>query len=403
MHRNGTSKYEESYILKNDNQAKILIFTGKGGVGKTTCAASTALHLSEQGVSTLIISTDPAHSLGDCLQQKLNPSPIQIVPNLWAMELDSLREMHRRIDSIREVLVNQMQKRGLSEIVSEEMVAFPGAEELFSLLKIIELKKTGRYDVIILDTAPTGNTMRFLNFPEFLSPLRRALKVDRYYSRAIRPFATLLKQPIPKDEFYSSIFSLFEEIEKARSYVMHEKTYFRFVLNPEKLAVLETQRAVSFLNISGYTVDGIIVNKILPKTVTDSFFDSWKQIQKTYIKETKESFYPLKILEAPLYEKEIIGNEMLSMFSKQLYNGQNPLSRLTKTNMFVIERKGSSVLLTIRVPYKERDDFKLYKQGQELIVDVPPYEQKIQLPVYMSSLEVKKAQYVKNSLIISFS
>lgn len=386
-----------------DDLTTIIVFTGKGGVGKTTCAASTALYLSELGINTLVISTDPAHSLGDCFERKLENIPKQIIPNLWAMEINALSETRKRIDGIRQTMVKQMQSHGLNEMVAEEMVAFPGSEELFCLLKIIELKDTGQYKVIVVDTAPTGNTMRFLHFPEFLSPMRRALKVDRLYSRAIRPFASLLKYNVPEDNFYSSIFSLFTEVERARDHILRGKTYFRFVLIPEKLALLETQRAVSFLNISGYTVDAIIVNKILPNSVKDSFFQTWKQIQQQYIDETKVSFYPLNILDVPLYEKEILGIDMLRTLAKELYNGQNPLSRLTSRDMFVLERKDSEVLLNIQVPYKERSELKLYKQGQELIINVGPYEQRVQLPAFLLDYDLKLARYEENYLLVSFA
>ena len=382
---------------------KLLIYTGKGGVGKTTCAAATALQLARQGIVTLVVSTDPAHSLGDCLQVPLDKEPSLVTPGLWGMEVDAREEMLTRFQRIRDVLVAQMKKRGINEMVAEEMVMFPGAEELFSLLKIVELKRTKKFEVIILDTAPTGNTMRFLNFPEFLSPVQRALRVDRTYSSIIRPFASFLGHKVPEDTFYTSAFALFDEIERARRKILGGETYFRFVLNPEKLAVLETQRAVSFLNVSGYTVDALLVNKILPDSLTDSFFETWKLTQRHHLNTVKECFYPLRIFEMPLYDREILGLEMLDAFGQELYNDVRPDHKLTDEPLFEVTSQGEEVHLNIQIPYGNRKDLKLLKNQHELKVHVGPYEQSLQLPAILQGLDIKRASYEGNRLSITFS
>ncbi|MGH3624321.1 MAG: ArsA family ATPase, partial [Sciscionella sp.] len=276
-----------------EKETATLIFTGKGGVGKTTVAAATAIHLADRGVRTLVISTDPAHSLGDCLRIPLGSRPREVAENLAAMELDTREEMALRFGDVREVLMKQMSRQGVTTALAEEIVNFPGADELFGLLKLAEVKASGEFDAVVVDTAPTGNTLRFLHFPEFLSPVRRALAIDRAYTKTVRPLLTVLGREVPKDDFFASIFALFDNIERARQEFLRGDTYFRFVLVPEKLAVVETQRAVSFLNVSGYTVDAVIANKVLPPDVSEPLFKKWQELQETYLSQTRQTFHPL--------------------------------------------------------------------------------------------------------------
>jgi arsenite-transporting ATPase len=389
--------------MTSPGRADTLIITGKGGVGKTTCAAATAIHLAGSGVPVLVVSTDPAHSLGSCLQRSLGPTPVSLLPNLWGMELDALAEMRTRFDGIRRVLIKQMQRQGLDETLAEEMSAFPGAEELFSLIKLAELKRSGRFEAIVMDTAPTGNTLRFLHFPEFLSPVRRALGLERAFNRAVRPLAALLGQSTVDDEFYVAVSSLFDQIEGARKDLLASgRTYFRLVLNPEKLAVVETQRAVSFLNISGFIVDALFVNKILPDSITDPFFTAWKQTQKQYLREARQGFHPLTILEVPLYEREVLGVDMLRVLGHRLYGDRDPLQRMTVEDLFTIRRSGQELVLSVQVPSQEPGEFRLYKEGPELIMSLGTYERKLQLPAIVSTLDVRRARRVDNVLSITF-
>ncbi|MGC7102115.1 ArsA family ATPase [Amycolatopsis lurida] len=379
-----------------------LIFTGKGGVGKTTVAAATAVKLADQGQRTLIISTDPAHSLGDCLQAPLGPDPAEISPRLDAMELDTRKEMLRRFASIREVLMKQMAKQGVTNAIGEELVNFPGSDELFGLLKLADLKKSGRYDAIVMDTAPTGNTLRFLHFPEFLAPVRRALSIDRTYTRTMRPLLTLLGRDVPKDDFFTSTFSLLKTIEDARTEFLGEDTYFRLVLVPEKLAVVETQRAVSFLNVSGYTVDSVIANKVLPADMTEPLFRNWVGLHQAYLAETRRSFYPLRISELPLYDSEVLGLPLLRKVADALYEEIDPLRRMTDDDLFRLDTEDGGVVMRVQLPVPEGASLDLYKEGNLLTIELDGYERRLHCPEMLADQEVLGAQMAGNVLSIRF-
>jgi len=390
-------------VHERGNEAATLIFTGKGGVGKSTIAAATAVHLADQGIRTLVISTDPAHSLGDCLQVSLDSAPREIADNLAAMELDTREEMTLRFGSVRDVLMKQMARQGVTSALAEEIVNFPGGDELFGLLKLAEVKASGEFDAVVVDTAPTGNTLRFLHFPEFLSPVRRALAVDRAYTKTVRPFLTVLGREVPKDDFFTSIFALFDDIERARQEFLRGDTYFRFVLVPEKLAVIETQRAVSFLNVSGYAVDAVIANKVLPPNMNEPLFKNWQKLQETYLRQTRQTFYPLRIFEVPLYDNEVLGLPMLRTVANSLYQDVDPLHRLTEHDLFGLERESSDVVvMRVQVPVLDESDVQLYKEGAMLTIQLDGYRRQLHCPETLVAREVLGAERQGNVLAIKF-
>jgi arsenite/tail-anchored protein-transporting ATPase len=390
-------------VREPEKETATLIFTGKGGVGKTTVAAATAVHLADRGVRTLVISTDPAHSLGDCLQIPLGSGPREVAENLVAMELDTREEMALRFGGVREVLMKQMSRQGVTTALAEEIVNFPGADELFGLLKLAEVKTSGEFDAVVVDTAPTGNTLRFLHFPEFLSPVRRALAIDRAYTKTVRPLLSVLGREVPKDDFFASIFALFDNIERARQEFLRGDTYFRFVLVPEKLAVVETQRAVSFLNVSGYTVDAVIANKVLPPDVSEPLFKNWQELQETYLSQTRQTFHPLGIFEVPLYDDEVLGLPMLRRVADTLYPDVDPLHRLARDDLFGLERVGTDVMvMRVLVPVLDESDVQLYKEGAVLTIEMGGYRRQLYCPETLVSREVLGAEREGNILAIKF-
>lgn len=382
--------------------SNMLVFTGKGGVGKTTCAAATGLHLAKSGYTTLVVSTDPAHSLGDALQLRLGGEPQAVVDNLDAMELDATLEMRHKFQEVGDVLMHQMRKQGLSELIAEEMVAFPGAEEVFCLLKVIDIARTGEYKVIVIDTAPTGNTMRFLNFPAFLKPVEKALRIDCVYQKVTRPMRSLFGQESAKDTFYSTIFDLFRHVEEARLFLLNADVRFRLVMTPERLALIETQRAISFLNISGYAVDTVIVNKVIPNTVEDPFFTPLKEAQYAHLARAEQSFYPVRVLRAPLQQEEVLGTTKLQRFSRILYNGCNPAERFTYDSLFEICQNGKGIELRCQLPHENRSEIKLFRTGANLVLNVGYYEKHLHLPAALSARECRGARFEDNVLVISF-
>lgn len=388
----------------NDTAApRLMIFTGKGGVGKTTCAAATALRLAHSGKRTLVVSTDPAHSLGDCLQLRLGADPTRISERLDAIELDAAREMRNRFAIVGQILVDQMQRHGLSNVLAEEMVAFPGAEELFCLLKIVDIRDSGLYEFVIVDAAPTGNTMRFLNFPAFLAPVQRALKVDQIVNRLTRPIAQMMGGDRPGEAFYAEIFGLFEEVERVRRYMLTADVAFRLVLTPEKLALAETLRAISFLNISGYAVDAVILNKVIPDEVSDPFFANWKETQRAALQSAYANFSPVRILRASLWPNEVLGTAMLSDFAEEVYGTLEPSQRLTDVPLFEVREVPDAIELRLHVPHEDRSEIKLFRRGAGLVAKVGYYERAIELPAALQARTLEGASFDGNRLVVRFT
>jgi arsenite/tail-anchored protein-transporting ATPase len=380
----------------------ILFFTGKGGVGKTTTAAATALAIAERGRRVLVVSSDAAHSLGDCLQVPLNGQPRQLAENLFAMEVDARAEMQQRFGEVRENMLKNMQQAGLEPTLAAEMIEFPGAEELFAMLRVAEIREARSFDAVVLDCAPTGNTLRFLNFSEFLSPIQRALRLERTVNRLTAPLSRLTGRTGVKDSYYATIFNTFTQIEQARLQFLTEETRFRVVLNPERLAILESQRAVSFLNVAGFFVDALVVNRILASEVQDPFFAEWKRKHQGYVVEIRDHFHPIRILEAPLRSREISGLEDLGELAKLIYGDLDPALPLTSERPFEIEVQGKRSWLRVRIPRLDRGELALDQSSDGLRVRIGPWERRIALPSAVTNHEVASAKYDETFLTIEF-
>lgn len=381
-----------------------IIFTGKGGVGKTTCAAATAVQLAKGGARVLIASSDAAHSLGDCLMSRIGGQPAQIFGSLHAMEIDARMEMRSRFGEVRDTMLANMEASGLDSALAAEMIEFPGAEELFAMLRLAEVRAANTYDFVVLDCAPTGNTLRFLNFSEFLSPIQRALKIERAYNRITGPLAKLVgKKPLSKESYYDAIFQTFSDIEDARTSMLDDDTRFRVVLNPERLAIIESQRAVSFLNVAGFFVDAIIANRVLSAEITDPFFGHWKTAHQRYLTDIREQFQPIRVLEVPLCEREVAGIDDLARLGETLYPGIDAGQKLTAERPFELERNGSSYQLRFRIPALDRAELVLETTDAGLFVKIGHFERRIQLPTALADAAVSSAKYDQRFLTLEFA
>ncbi|MBI2849269.1 MAG: ArsA family ATPase [Chloroflexi bacterium] len=384
---------------------RILLFTGKGGVGKTSVAAATALRSAELGYSTIILSTDPAHSLADSFDQPLSAKPVPIVPNLWGQEVDVLHEIEAHWGAVKDYMAAVLAWRGLDDVLAEEMAVLPGMDEVASLLYITTYHDHEDYDVIIVDCAPTGETLRLLAFPDLARWwVEKILPLERKASKLLRPIMRpILNVPIPDDGVFDTFQALFKKLDRMHSLLSEpQKSSVRLVLNPEKMVIKEAQRTLTYLNLYGYYTDAIVCNRLIPDHVQDPYFDSWKESQNKYLQMIEECFAPLPILRVPLFDQEVVGVPMLKLLAEHLYGSEDPTKVYSQGTIHTVEREDGAYLLTFTLPFIEKGDIQITRSGDELIVRVGSQRRNIILPRALASLETKEARFNEDLLKIKF-
>jgi arsenite-transporting ATPase len=375
-------------------------------VGKTSVAAATALRAAASGHRTLVMSTDAAHSLGDSFDMPLGGEPVPIVENLWGQELDVFREIDRHWGILQDWLKVLMAWRGLDEVVAEEMAVLPGMEELAGLLHLINYCKQAEYDVIVVDCAPTGETLRLLSFPEVARWwMNRIFPIERVAARIARPVLRRVTDlPLPDDEVFSAVKELFAKLEEMRDILTDPATSsVRLVLNPEKMVIKEAQRTFTYLNLYGYATDLVVCNRVIPKAVSDSYFETWKETQERYYQQVEEAFSPLPILRAPLMEQEVVGLAMLERFGETIYGTLDPTAVLHQGQIHEIRQEDSQYVLTLSVPFATREEVSLSQVGDELLVQVGNFKRNIVLPRALVGMESRSAKLEGERLSIRFA
>jgi len=362
---------------------RVILYTGKGGVGKTSVAAASALRSAELGNRTLIMSTDPAHSLGDSFDLELGPQPVKVAPNLWAHEVSALHEMERHWQKLHDYAASVFATQGLDEVMAEEVATPPGMDEIASLMWIRHHAEKSDYDVLIVDCAPTGETLQLLTFPDaakwWLDKIypweRRAMKVARPMLQKI------IDVPLPSDDVYVSLRELLVDLEGMKNLLTDSSvTSVRIVLNLEKMVVKEAKRAYTYLSLFGYQTDAVIVNRILPEGLKDDFFRGWQKIHSKYQIEVENSFAPLPILTVPLFDAEVVGVKMLGRMADAIYRDTDPTQRLYVGNPQRIEKVGSEYVLALKLPFMEKSDIDLSRHDGELSIKVGNYRREVSLP-----------------------
>lgn len=384
---------------------KIILYTGKGGVGKTSVAAATALRCAEMGYKTIILSTDAAHSLADSFDVELGNEPQQIAPNLWGQETEMSQTLERHWSRIQRWFKALFAWRGMDEIMADEIAILPGMEEGANLLYIVNYFNSGDYDVIIVDCAPTADTLRFLSFPEILRWwMEKMFPIGRTAASLARPLTKpFLNIPFPEDEVFQAAEDLFNEMYQIRTLLTDpQKTTVRLVLNPEKMVIKEAQRTFTCLNLYGYPVDLVVCNRMIPKEVDDHHFDSWKESQSKYHRMIEESFAPLPVLDVPLFSQEIVGIPMLRLMGETLFGKEDPTKSFFQGKPQRIEKTNGYYILSIPLPFIEKKDISLTRSGEELIVQAGRYKRNILLPHALLKLEVEGAKFEGNTLRIRF-
>jgi arsenite-transporting ATPase len=386
-------------------EMRVLLYTGKGGVGKTSVSAATALKCAELGYRTLVMSTDPAHSLADSFAMPIKSEPTPLTENLWGLEIDPFREIEENWATVKDYLSTLFASQGVDDIVAEELSILPGMDELFSLLKIRQFYEKEAYDVIVVDCAPTGATLRLLHFPDMIGwYMRRLFHVERKVVGTIRRFTDeIFSVPLPGDEVYDTVERLYKRVGDMKAVLADPKiTSIRLVLNPEKMVIEETRRAYTYLNLFGFVCDAVIANKVLPEEVTDEYFAEWKASQQRYLEEVEASFGALPIFKVRLYEREVVGIDALRQMANDIYGDRDPTERFADSKPMRIVKRGKDYWLELHLPFTEKGEIQLMRKGDELIIRVGTIKRHLVLPHILAKQEPKGAKLENGILQVRF-
>lgn len=384
---------------------RVVLITGKGGVGKTTIAAATAIRSAEIGHRTLVMSTDPAHSLADAFQVKLGDTQTSVIDNLDAQQIDSQLRLEESWGPVRDYLTKVFDWSGLEGVEAEELTVFPGMDELFSLATVRDHVSSGNYDVIVVDCAPTAETLRLLSLPDVMSwYMDKLFPVSKQVAKVVRPVLSRMSSlPIADDKVFDTVAMFYDRLDGIREILSDPNiTTARLVMNPEKMVIAEAKRTYTYLALFGYAVDSAIVNRVLPEAVTDPYFAQWRQIQKGHLEDVAEAFADVDIRQLRLFDEEMIGIDRLRVVGDELYGDVDPTHRLSQGRPFRIEDEGDDVVLIVGMPFAEHDDLDLVRHDHELIVTVGQYRRSIALPDSLKRRHVQRASLVDGELRVTF-
>ncbi len=391
---------------------RIILYTGKGGVGKTTLSTMAAVQTAKLGHRTLVISTDPAHNLSDSFDMEVGGKPKKIRENLWAQEVDVQREMEENWRMIKDHMTPFLESKGARGIVAEELAVLPGFEEVFSLLEIQEHAAGEKYDVIILDSAPTGSALRLLSFPEVMGwwtknifgmvKLERELKAVQ----SLTPFAARFLPGMREVDILTTLKSVKElhgKISKLKTILQDNKiTTVRLVVNLEKMVIEEAKRAYMYLNFFGIAVDSIFVNRVLPDELQSPYFKKWKEIQKKYYGLVGESFRPLPVMQVPYLKDEPVGLSHLDNVASMVYKDTDPSKIYYKGCPMKFERKGETLKVSLHLPFVKKEDLEVIKRKDELILKFGGYKHSLALPQSYQKHDIIEAKFQGEELDVYF-
>jgi len=391
---------------------RILFFAGKGGVGKTSVAAATGVRAAEMGRRTLVMSLDVAHSLADIfdLEQELldrnQGRPLKITENLWIQEMDIQEEIGRNWRRIHGYLSGLLNTSGLDEVLAEELAILPGMEEISLLLYINQYVRQRRFDVIILDCAPTGESLRFISIPTTLEwYMKKVFKMERALVKVARPVAKRLYDvPLPDDGYFQAIEELCERLQGVDRVLSDPAvTTVRLVANPEKVVLKETQRAFMYFCLYRMCIDAVVMNRIIPPQVRDAYFAGWHQSQKSHLLKAEEFFHPVPILPVDLFGAEIIGYDSLKTLSERIYGRINPLERFVAEEPYRLVKQDGYYCLRLKLPFLVKEHIDLSKISDELVLRIGSYKRHILLPRQVAARTTVKAKIEEPYLNITFS
>jgi arsenite-transporting ATPase len=383
---------------------RTILYTGKGGVGKTSVAACTAHRCAKSGLRTLVISTDPAHSLSESLSAELGGEPVQVGDRLWGQEVKAQEEMERRWSGVQEWLGEMLVQRGVDRISAEELTVPPGMDELFSLLRLQEHNESDRWDAIVVDCAPTGETLRLLSFPDVARWwINKVFPLEHQILAAARPIArSLLDISLPGQAVFGDIEALSQSLIAMNEILRdRERCTIRLVMNPDKMVIGEAMRTFTYLNLYGYLTDAVIVNRLFPAGVGD-YFAAWRRVQEEHLELVHSAFAPVPVLCAPYFEQEVVGPGMLERLGQELFGKRDAAAVLHDAITQQLEVDIDGALLTLSLPFANKGDISLKKIGLELIVGVDGHKRTIMLPPKLAACQPTGATLQDGSLQVRF-
>ena len=382
---------------------RIILYLGKGGVGKTTISAATAVRSAMLGKRTLVVSTDLAHSLADCLNKPLTSEPKELATNLWAQEVNALDEMRRGWGKLQVSMSKMLRNRGIDSVMAEELALIPGMDEIVSLINIYRNAREGNFDVVIIDAAPTGETVRLLSMPDtFQWYAGRIMNLQSGTLNLARP---LIKAFLPSAEILDAVQELSERVKTLREVLGNpDISSYRPVVNPERMVIKEAMRAETYLALFGYPIDAVVCNRVLPKgDYQDTFMQELYQNQTKLLQQIHNTFAPLPIWEAPYYAHEILGISQLGKLGDVIFGAQDPTQIFYRGQIQEITRQGDVYVLRLPLPHVEMDKVLMTKKGDEMIVEIGNFKRDITLPSVLANQEATVARFVNNALEIHFT
>ena len=389
---------------------RILLFAGKGGVGKTSLAAATGLELSRLGYRTLVMSVDPAHSLADAFDLETDlfhgktGDPYPISDRLAIHEVNIQKEIKRHWKEISSYVVSVLRTTGISDVEAEELAILPGMEELSAMMWVNQFRREQLYDVIVLDCAPTAESMRFVSMPTTLEwYMKHIFPFQRGIIRAVRPIANRVTPvELPTEGYFSNIQQLFAKLDGIAELLEDPaQTSVRLVTNPERMVLRETQRAFVYFSLHGLTVDSIIVNRVLPQAVTDAWFEEWRASQARVLEEIDAYFAPVEVTRVPLFTHEVLGRERLEELARALYAAGEDPARVERTEApYTFTKQDGHYEVKLRLPFAAKGEVGLFKKGDELVVEIGTLRRHIGLPTSMAGLAPTRARLENRILTV---
>ncbi|HBI94188.1 MAG TPA: arsenic-transporting ATPase [Terrisporobacter glycolicus] len=384
---------------------RVILYTGKGGVGKTSVAAASACKIAKDGKKVLIISTDQAHSLADSFNMKLDKEPTKVNENLYAMEIDTVYEGEKSWANLKEYMKRLLTIKGEGSIEVEELLIFPGLEELFALFKILEIYDKNEYDILIVDCAPTGETLSLLKYPEMLSSfIKKVLPIKRKGAKIAGPaMEKVMKIPMPEDNVFDDIEYVMNKMERLQNLMLNKDIVsLRIVTTPEKIVINEAKRNFTCLHLYNYNVDAIIVNKIYPKEAMEGYFSKWIKMQDEGLKEIEEGFSEVPRYYLKLQKSEIRNIEVLKKVGGELFEDNDIAKVLFKKEIFTIEKRKESTTMKILLPFADKRELDLRQDKNEIVLSVKNETRRFPLPVNLYEKEITGAKFIDGYLLINF-